>query len=76
MDTKHCQGCRDNFYNGQNPYGIKECWLLSGAKLITRYKIGMWDSMGKKSNFHKVKVPQCYSSKGSVFVPKIPSTAV
>ena len=22
---KHCVGCRDNFYNGNNPYGITEC---------------------------------------------------
>lgn len=75
MDVKHCEGCEDDFYNGKNPYGVKECWLLSGAKLITRYQIGLNDSMGKQRNFHKVTCPQCYRQKGSIFVSQIPSTA-
>lgn len=33
---KYCIGCRDNFYNGNNPYGIKECWLLKSARLKWR----------------------------------------
>ena len=72
MNAKHCD---DDFYNGRNPYGIKACWLLSGAKLITRYQIGTWDPMGDKKNFHKVTKPQCYTKKGSVFVSRIPSPA-
>ena len=33
---KHCQGCRNNFYNGNNPYEIKECWSLKNAVLQKR----------------------------------------
>lgn len=28
-----CEGCSDNFYNGGNPYGIKECWHFKDAKV-------------------------------------------
>lgn len=31
-----CSGCRDNFYNGRNPYNIKQCWHLKKAKLKER----------------------------------------
>jgi len=31
---KYCIGCKDNFYNGNNQYGIKECWLLKNAKVV------------------------------------------
>jgi len=31
---KYCIGCRENFYNNNNQYGIKECWLLKDAKVI------------------------------------------
>ena len=33
---KYCPGCRSEFYNGQNPHGIKNCWHLNGAKVIWR----------------------------------------
>ena len=36
---KHCRGCRDNFYNGNNSYGVKECWGLKTAKLIMRVEV-------------------------------------
>ena len=28
-----CQGCHCDFYNGENPYGIKECWHYKDAKV-------------------------------------------
>lgn len=28
-----CSGCRDNFYNGNNPYDISECWNFKGARV-------------------------------------------
>lgn len=31
---KYCIKCTENFYNGNNPYGIKECWYLSNAKVV------------------------------------------
>ena len=31
---KHCTGCEDNFYNGNNDLGVNECWSLDNMKLI------------------------------------------
>ena len=66
MDKKHCRGCRDNFYNGNNPLGVKECWMLEDAKLIMRKEVDInqrppWDQKAKR-------VPSCYSKAGSIFV--------
>jgi len=30
---RYCLGCEDDFYNGKNPYGVKECWNLEDAKV-------------------------------------------
>ena len=29
-----CQDCSDDFYNGHNPMGIKECWHFRDAKVV------------------------------------------
>lgn len=36
---KHCVGCSNNFYNGNNNYGIKECWNLKDAELVSRKEV-------------------------------------
>ena len=28
-----CAGCRDNFYNDNNPLGVKRCWHLANMQL-------------------------------------------
>lgn len=64
MDKKYCSGCRQNFYNGNNYWGIKECCHLKHAKLESRIPIGHWENppyLNKK----KVKVPACWSGEGS-----------
>ena len=64
MDVKHCSGCRNNFYNGNNQHGIKECWNLKSAKLVMRIPVGHWENppyLDKK----KVKVPTCWHEVGS-----------
>lgn len=33
---QYCGGCQGDFYNGNNPYGIKECWHLKTSKLANR----------------------------------------
>ncbi len=35
----YCAGCRDDFYNGNNPYGIRKCWALSTAKIVRRVRV-------------------------------------
>ena len=66
MDKKHCIGCNDNFYNGNNPYGIQVCWALDRAKLIMRKRVGLNDRppWTRKPE----KLPDCYREKGYVFV--------
>lgn len=36
---KHCAGCRNDFYNNHNPYGILTCWHLASAKLIWKKEV-------------------------------------
>lgn len=31
---KYCGGCHNDFYNGNNPLGVKECWSLGRAKPV------------------------------------------
>ncbi len=66
MDKKHCSGCRQNFYNDNNPYGIKECWLLKDAEVIERKRVGYDDRPPWKAE--PEDLPSCYSQRGFVFV--------
>ena len=66
IDKKHCAGCRDNFYNGNNNLGVKECWMLKDAKLILRREVGMWERPPWTATPRKL--PNCYSKKGAIFV--------
>lgn len=64
---RHCNGCRDNFYNGHNPLGVKRCWLLDNARLVRRKEVGMSDV----PPWHwqpVVVVPECYRRSGYVYV--------
>lgn len=61
-----CSGCKDNFYNGNNTYGIKECWNYKNARVVKRLRVGIWD---KPPYSHKpIKVLSCYSEKGYAFL--------
>ena len=66
MDKKHCIGCRDNFYNGNNPYGIQECWSLKSARLIARKLVHInqvppWNQLPQL-------LPSCYRKEQYVCV--------
>ncbi len=63
---KHCVGCEQDFYNGNNPYGVKECWSLDNAKMESRKKVPMnqrppWTQSPRE-------VLSCFQQKGYVFV--------
>lgn len=63
---KHCQGCEQNFYNGNNPYDIGECWSLGRMKLIWRKRVHIdqrppWKQKAKQ-------YPNCYQVKRYVFI--------
>ncbi len=71
---RYCSGCKDNFYNGNNPMGIKECWNLKVAKIITAYRIGWWIPQDKAQNFTKVTTLDCHKETGSfAFYQELPS---
>ena len=65
---KYCVGCTENFYNGNNPLGIKECWDLKKARLILRKRVAMWQRPPWEQL--PVKALSCRREQGYVFVQK------
>lgn len=70
---KHCKGCKNDFYNGNNPLGVRCCWALKDAKLGTRYEIGTWTTPDSRGAFREVKRFQCYHAKGLHYYVNLPS---
>lgn len=62
----YCIGCTENFYNGNNEYGISECWSFKSAKLIKRKKVCM--SQIPPWNQSAQVYMSCRREKGYVFV--------
>jgi len=65
-DKKYCVGCDENFYNGNNTLGIKECWHYKDAKVGTMFCIGINTPQDKKENFWRVKTLNCHRETGHV----------
>ena len=63
---KYCIGCENDFYNGHNPYGVKECWSLKDAKFVKRKKIPV-NLRPPYDHIKLQKVLSCYRQKGYVF---------
>ncbi|MCK5333482.1 MAG: hypothetical protein KAJ24_03140 [Candidatus Aenigmarchaeota archaeon] len=63
-----CQGCEDNFYNGNNPYGVKECMRFKDAKIVSMRAVPV--SQAPPWNQPKTKVPDCYRRKGYYYTDK------
>lgn len=63
---KMCSGCRDNFYNGNNNLGVKECWKLSSAKPVMKKMVLISQVPPWKQA--PIKVLNCYHQQGYVFV--------
>lgn len=40
---KHCIGCHNDYYNGRERCGGRDCWHLSGANLVLRRRVHMDD---------------------------------
>ncbi len=66
MDVMHCNSCRDDFYNGKNPHGIKVCWMLKSAKLIRRKRVHINERPPWSRN--PEMLPSCYREMNYVFV--------
>jgi hypothetical protein len=62
---KYCSGCRDDFYNhGGHALDGKNCWMLRGAKVVTRYRIGYWTAPTQPGAFDKVTTLNCHYAPG------------
>lgn len=70
MKKEKCQGCRNEFYNGQNSLGIKECWSFLEAKIVWKVRIGNWENPPYKQK--AIRIPNCYHTErqGDHFVCK------
>ncbi len=62
MDKSHCIGCTDDFYNGNNPLGVKECWLLAKAELAPRILIPI-DLAPPYKHLKVEQLPKCYKKQ-------------
>lgn len=63
-----CAGCRNDFYNGQNPMGIKECWSLESAVIKDRYRIGWAVPMDRPENVRPFRTLSCWHAPGQFAV--------
>jgi len=69
-----CAGCRDNFYNGNNPMGVNECWAFSDAKVMKRLAIGKWQSPPYTLDMkHREWTMACWNSPDIIYIdpPKV-----
>jgi len=54
-----CAGCHDDFYNSNNPLGIKECWHFKDAKVVDAlFYPGTWAT--DKDQILRKKTLSCY----------------
>jgi len=65
MDKRHCKGCIDDFYNGNNDFGIKECVHLKTAEIVPKKKIPL--SQRPPWLQKPINVPSCFKQRGYVF---------
>jgi len=63
---KYCVGCREDFYNGHNPYDIKRCWCLKSAKVVWRKLVHVDD---RPPFDHKAqRVLDCYTKSRHICI--------
>lgn len=66
MTKKDCEGCRNDFYNGNNPMGVKECWSFKTAKIVWSKEVHIdqvppWNQKAKR-------LPDCYHADRYVYI--------
>jgi hypothetical protein len=76
-DTTHCQGCSENFYNGNNPLGVTQCWHLKSARIVNRWRLGWWTAPTVPRALVQVKTYDCHRESGRyAFSKELPTCAV
>lgn len=74
---KLCVGCYNDFYNDKNTIGVKRCWSLKNAKVVTRYKIGWWTRPTQPGAFKEVTTLGCHHAPGQYeLYEELPAHAV
>lgn len=59
---KLCSGCKDNFYNGNNPLGVEECWSFENAQVVKKKFVPM--SQRPPWNMPAVTTLSCHRKTG------------
>ena len=63
-----CNGCRDDFYNDHNPYGVKTCWHFEKAVIVTKMRVGTWQNPPYK--WSPQECLSCYSPEGASMIER------
>ena len=63
---RHCQGCRNDFYNGKNPYKIKECFSLKSAELMLKKEV--YVNQIPPWNQEPRQILSCYHKEDFIYV--------
>ena len=71
---KDCVGCRDDFYNGHNSLGVKQCWSLSSATFVKAKDVPV-DLPPPYNHIRETKRPSCYKAPRMVRVKQEALTA-
>ncbi len=75
MKTKQmCQGCRNDFYNGHNLLGVKECWSFERADVVEKMRVGTWQN--PPYTWAPKTTLTCYSPEGGVMIGRGDSRVV
>ena len=74
LDRKHCVGCEDDFYNGNNDLGVDECWCREDAKQ-KQYLMIPADMLPPYKHMKTEWKPTCFHRKGYVKVKKASLTS-
>jgi len=67
-DKSKCVGCRDDWYNGKNPLGIKSCRHLENAELVQRILVHRNQIPPYDRGFATVEVYDCRKEVDFCFV--------
>lgn len=62
-----CSGCKDNFYNGNNGLGVKECWMFKNATMVRKMDIHV-DQRPPYDAKRTTLRPSCYKANRMVRV--------
>jgi CheY-like chemotaxis protein len=73
---KRCVGCREDFYNGKNPYSIARCWSFAEAEPVTRWRLGALTQPIQPGAFLEVLTLSCHRGEGYVHYEKLPDFAI